>query len=49
MRLVLCTLVQQFDLALADPSYELDLSQAMTIKPKNLAIRATPKLLKACC
>ncbi|KAI5891509.1 cytochrome P450 [Schizophyllum commune H4-8] len=49
MRLVLCTLVQQFDLALADPAYELELSQAMTIKPKNLAIRATPKLLKACC
>ncbi|KAL1663021.1 cytochrome P450 [Schizophyllum commune] len=49
MRLVLCTLVQQFDLALADPAYELELSQAMTIKPKNLAIRATPKLLKSCC
>ena len=49
MRLVLCTLVQQFDLSLADSSYELELSQAMTIKPKNLTIRATPKLLKACC
>ncbi|KAL1741166.1 cytochrome P450 [Schizophyllum fasciatum] len=48
MRLVLCTVVQQFDLALADPAYELELAQAMTIKPRNLFIRAVPKLLKAC-
>ncbi|TRM66771.1 cytochrome P450 [Schizophyllum amplum] len=48
MKLVLCTLVQQFDLALADPAYELELSQAMTIKPKNLSIRALPKRRKWC-
>jgi hypothetical protein len=33
--------VQRFDLALADPEYELQLHSTLTIKPKNLHIRAS--------
>ncbi|KAF9263918.1 fatty acid hydroxylase [Marasmius fiardii PR-910] len=50
--LVMASIVQKFDLELVDPSYNLELKQAMTIKPKNFHIRARlrtagPRLLKA--
>ncbi|KAG7449852.1 fatty acid hydroxylase [Guyanagaster necrorhizus] len=38
--LVLTSILQKFDLSLADPSYTLQISQALTIKPKNLTIHA---------
>ncbi|KAK0459209.1 fatty acid hydroxylase [Desarmillaria tabescens] len=38
--LVLASILQKFDLSLADPSYTLQISQALTIKPKDLKIRA---------
>ncbi|KAK0494970.1 fatty acid hydroxylase [Armillaria luteobubalina] len=38
--LVLTSVIQKFDLSLADPSYNLQISQALTIKPKDLKIYA---------
>ncbi|PBK73968.1 cytochrome P450 [Armillaria solidipes] len=38
--LVLTSVLQKFDLSLADPSYTLQISQALTIKPKDLKIYA---------
>ncbi len=38
--LVLTSVIQKFDLSLADPSYTLQISQALTIKPKDLKIHA---------
>ncbi|KAJ7579317.1 cytochrome P450 [Mycena floridula] len=38
--LVLVSIMQKFDLELADPSYELEFNQTLTIKPKQLGIRA---------
>ncbi|KAK0481963.1 fatty acid hydroxylase [Armillaria luteobubalina] len=38
--LVLTSVIQKFDLSLADPSYTLQISQALTIKPKGLKIHA---------
>lgn len=35
--------MQRFDLLLADPSYTLDIQQALTVKPKGFYIRATPR------
>ncbi|KAF5345038.1 hypothetical protein D9758_010421 [Tetrapyrgos nigripes] len=43
MCLVLASIVQHFDLALADPSYELQITQAITIKPKDFFITARPR------
>ncbi|KAE9394063.1 cytochrome P450 [Gymnopus androsaceus JB14] len=40
MCLVLSSVVQRFDLALADSSYELQITQAITIKPKGFYIVA---------
>ncbi|KAJ3801876.1 cytochrome P450 [Lentinula aff. detonsa] len=40
MCLVLSSIVQRFDLALVDPSYELQITQAITIKPKDFRILA---------
>ncbi|KAJ3999405.1 cytochrome P450 [Lentinula boryana] len=40
MCLVLSSIVQRFDLALVDPSYELQTTQAITIKPKDFRILA---------
>jgi cytochrome P450 / NADPH-cytochrome P450 reductase len=40
MQLVLASVFQKFDLSLVDPSYNLELRQTLTIKPKNLYIRA---------
>ncbi|KAK0486339.1 fatty acid hydroxylase [Armillaria novae-zelandiae] len=38
--LVLTSIIQKFDLSLADPSYTLQISQSLTIKPKDLKIQA---------
>ncbi|KAM0146394.1 hypothetical protein ACHAQE_010763 [Botrytis cinerea] len=38
--LMLVMLLQNFDLALDDPSYELQIKQTLTMKPKNFKIRA---------
>ncbi|SJK98069.1 related to bifunctional P-450:NADPH-P450 reductase [Armillaria ostoyae] len=38
--LVLTSVIQKFDLSLADPSYTLQISQSLTIKPKDLKIHA---------
>ncbi len=38
--LVLVSMIQKFDISLADPSYTLQIQQTMTLKPKNLRIRA---------
>jgi cytochrome P450 / NADPH-cytochrome P450 reductase len=38
--LAIASIVQKFDLSLVDPSYTLELQQALTIKPKGLYIRA---------
>jgi cytochrome P450/NADPH-cytochrome P450 reductase len=38
--LAIASIVQKFDLSLVDPSYTLELKQALTIKPKGLYIRA---------
>jgi cytochrome P450/NADPH-cytochrome P450 reductase len=47
--LAIASIVQKFDLSLVDPSYTLELKQALTIKPKGLQIRAalrtTPRRL----
>ncbi|MEW9548446.1 bifunctional cytochrome P450/NADPH--P450 reductase [Nonomuraea sp. NPDC050783] len=41
--LVLAMMLQRFDLELADPDYDLVIQESLTIKPKNFAIRATPR------
>ena len=41
--LVLAMMMQRFDIELADPDYELTIQETLTIKPKNLAIHATPR------
>lgn len=41
MQLVLISIIQKFDLELVDPSYSLQLKQALTIKPDNFQIRAS--------
>lgn len=43
MLLTISTIVSRFDLELVDPTYNLELSQALTTKPKNLRIRAIPR------
>jgi cytochrome P450/NADPH-cytochrome P450 reductase len=40
---VLASVFQKFDLFLADPSYTLQIKQALTIKPKGLMVRAVPR------
>ncbi|KAF7346793.1 Fatty acid hydroxylase [Mycena sanguinolenta] len=39
--LVMASVIQRFDLSFADPSYTLELKQTLTIKPKDLYIRAS--------
>ncbi|MHA7132939.1 bifunctional cytochrome P450/NADPH--P450 reductase [Oerskovia turbata] len=39
--IVLAMMLQRFDLALADPAYELRVQETLTIKPRDLQIRAT--------
>ncbi|QUX31210.1 cytochrome P450 [Nocardiopsis akebiae] len=41
--LVLAMTLQRFDLALADPDYEMKISESLTIKPKDLTVRARPR------
>ncbi|KAF7294065.1 Fatty acid hydroxylase [Mycena kentingensis (nom. inval.)] len=38
--LIISSVIQKFDLSLADPSYTLHLKQTLTVKPKDLFIRA---------
>lgn len=40
LQLCIASIVQKFDLSLVNPSYTLELKQALTIKPKDLRIRA---------
>ncbi|KAF7312568.1 Fatty acid hydroxylase [Mycena indigotica] len=39
--LVMASVIQKFDLSFADPSYNLEIKQTLTVKPKGLNIRAT--------
>lgn len=41
--LALSLIVERFDLSLADPAYELQIQESLTIKPSNFKIRATPR------
>ncbi|KAJ3896345.1 fatty acid hydroxylase [Lentinula edodes] len=38
--LVMASILQKFDLSFVDPTYNLELKQALTVKPKDLFIRA---------
>lgn len=38
--LVMASIVQKFDLSFVDPTYNLELKQALTVKPKDLFIHA---------
>ncbi|MFJ7213673.1 bifunctional cytochrome P450/NADPH--P450 reductase [Amycolatopsis sp. NPDC098790] len=40
---VLAMMLQRFDIELADPDYELVIQETLTIKPKHLGIRVTPR------
>lgn len=42
-QLVLVTVIQNFDLYMHDPTYELALKQTLTIKPNNFFIHAIPR------
>ncbi|KAJ7851068.1 fatty acid hydroxylase [Mycena olivaceomarginata] len=44
--LVLATVLQKFDLTVADPSYTLQIKQTLTIKPKGFHIHARPRAAK---
>ncbi|KAJ7146594.1 fatty acid hydroxylase [Mycena epipterygia] len=41
--LVMASVVQKFDLSLVDPSYNLEIKQTLTVKPKGLRIHASPR------
>ncbi|KAJ6537331.1 fatty acid hydroxylase [Mycena sp. CBHHK59/15] len=41
--LIMASVIQKFDLSLVDPSYTLQIKQSLTVKPKGLYIRATPR------
>ncbi|MFE2456733.1 bifunctional cytochrome P450/NADPH--P450 reductase [Streptomyces sp. NPDC059402] len=41
--LVLAMMLQHFDIALADPDYRMTISETLTLKPKDLAIRAVAR------
>lgn len=41
--LVLAMMLRRFDMELTDPGYELAIQESLTIKPKNLTVRATPR------
>ena len=36
----MASIIQKFDLEMADPNYELEILQSLTIKPKNFRIKA---------
>ncbi|HWS36283.1 MAG TPA: cytochrome P450, partial [Actinoplanes sp.] len=40
---VLAMMLQRFDLQRCDPDYELHIQETLTIKPKDLTVRATPR------
>lgn len=42
-QLAVVTMLQRFDFRLADPSYELDIKQSLTLKPANFLVHATPR------
>ncbi|MGO2537180.1 MAG: bifunctional cytochrome P450/NADPH--P450 reductase, partial [Brachybacterium tyrofermentans] len=42
--LVLAMMLQRFDIALTDPGYEMKIAESLTIKPKDLTIRARTRL-----
>jgi cytochrome P450/NADPH-cytochrome P450 reductase len=39
----MASVIQKFDLSLVDPSYTLEIKQTLTVKPKDLFIRAAPR------
>ncbi|KAJ7077036.1 cytochrome P450 [Mycena epipterygia] len=41
--LVMASIIQKFDLSLADPSYTLQIKATLTVKPLGLYIRASPR------
>ena len=41
--MALAMIIQKFTLELADPEYELEFKQTLTIKPKGLFIHAIPR------
>ncbi|CCM04514.1 uncharacterized protein FIBRA_06695 [Fibroporia radiculosa] len=43
MIIVIATVIQRFDLVLEDPSYELEIKQTLTVKPKNFYVHAVPR------
>ena len=43
VQLVLVSILQNFDLHMHDPAYELKLKQTLTIKPRNFYIHAIPR------
>ena len=42
--LVLAMMLQRFDISLTDPDYEMKIAESLTIKPKDLTIRARTRL-----
>ena len=42
-QIALAILIQRFDFVMADPSYELDLKQSLTIKPAHFYVHAIPR------
>ena len=43
VQIAMVTIMQRFDLIMDDPSYELELRQTLTIKPRNFYIHAIPR------
>ncbi|KAF5368048.1 hypothetical protein D9758_004509 [Tetrapyrgos nigripes] len=43
MKMIMACVVQKFDLSFIDPSYTLEIQQGLSIKPKDLRIRARPR------
>ncbi len=41
--MALAMIVQKFNFELADPDYELEVVQTLTVKPKNFFIHAIPR------
>ncbi|KAF5345044.1 hypothetical protein D9758_010444 [Tetrapyrgos nigripes] len=44
--LIMASVAQKFDLSFVDPSYNLELQMGLTVKPKDLRIKAKPRVLK---
>ncbi len=41
--MALAMILQKFNFELADPDYELEIKQTLTLKPKNFFIHAIPR------